>query len=265
MEGAVEDRIYGHGTPVLEIVLNPGEVIIGPVGEVAWMTAAIEVTPVKPPKGAKPKAKPKSSPPAKPRKRAKEELPTVALCEYSAETLPGMVAFASRLPGRVAPIEVQPHPGMTYRCPLNNLVCVQDGVDITPLADDKELRPGRYGQASPLVKLSGLGRAWIALGGEVVTYELRPEETVRVHPDHLGLMQETVEYKVAPVKDVEHPAFGGSLRLIELTGPGRIWLQSLGFGRLATVVDDYAVPVEVVGEAQPKERGVFRQVLFPRP
>ena len=70
-------------------------------------------------------------------------------------------------------------------------------------------------------KLTGVGTAWIELGGEAVVRELREGETLLVHPGHVGMCQESVTVGVALVSRVSNVLFGKEgLFFAKLTGPG---------------------------------------------
>jgi uncharacterized protein (AIM24 family) len=91
-----------------------------------------------------------------------------------------------------------------------------------------------------LQKVSGTGHAWIELDGEVVTYDLKPGETLRVHPGHVGMFQESVSFQITRVPGIKNMLFGGDgIFLAALTGPGRVWLQSLPLSNLAHALQPY--------------------------
>jgi uncharacterized protein (AIM24 family) len=80
----------------------------------------------------------------------------------------------------------------------------------------------------------------VELGGEVIERTLAPGETVRVHPGHVGMFEETVNFGITTLRGVSNIFFGGDgLFLAELTGPGRIWLQTLTLPNLAHALAPY--------------------------
>ncbi len=88
--------------------------------------------------------------------------------------------------------------------------------------------------------MAGTGHAWIELDGEVVTYDLKPGETLRVHPGHVGMFQESVGFQITRVPGIKNMLFGGDgIFLAALTGPGRVWLQSLPLSNLAHALQPY--------------------------
>ena len=88
--------------------------------------------------------------------------------------------------------------------------------------------------------MSGAGHAWIELDGEVVIYDLGQGETMRVHPGHVGMFEESVQFAITRIPGIRNMLFGGDgIFLAALTGPGRIWLQSLPLSNLAHALRPY--------------------------
>jgi uncharacterized protein (AIM24 family) len=100
-----------------------------------------------------------------------------------------------------------------------------------------------------LKRLSGRGHAWIELSGEIFQYELQAGETMRVHPGHIGMLDGSVVYELTTVPGLKNKIFGGDgLFLMRLTGPGRIWLQSMTLPVLAHALAPYMpAPTASVG------------------
>jgi uncharacterized protein (AIM24 family) len=178
-----------------------------------------------------------------------------------------MVAFAARMPGEIVTFDIQDHPEMNYLCVAEALLCVSQEVEVGVDFTGKMGR-GLYGNGFRMLSLTGMGRAWVAMSGQMVSYELRPDEKMRVHPAHVGVVQKSVTIDSVCLDRVKTPAFPDGLCLLEVTGPGRIWLTSMGVGALAEALDDYDATVVLEGvttsPSQPK-RSVIREALFPRP
>ena len=85
-----------------------------------------------------------------------------------------------------------------------------------------------------------MGTAWLELGGEVVVRDLQPGETLRVHPGHVGAFQASVNFQITRIQGIRNMFFGGDgIFLAALTGPGRIWLQTLPLANLAHALQPY--------------------------
>jgi uncharacterized protein (AIM24 family) len=74
----------------------------------------------------------------------------------------------------------------------------------------------------------------------VRTIELKAGETMKIDPGHIAMFEPTVEYDIAGVKGLKNVLFSGEgLFLATLTGPGKIWLQSLPLSNLARKLSQY--------------------------
>jgi uncharacterized protein (AIM24 family) len=91
-----------------------------------------------------------------------------------------------------------------------------------------------------LQKVTGVGTAWLELSGELVIRDLQPGETLRVHPGHVGAFQSSVSFQITTVPGIKNMIFGGDgIFLAALTGPGRVWLQTLPIAKLAHALAHY--------------------------
>lgn len=96
-----------------------------------------------------------------------------------------------------------------------------------------------------------------------MTYDLRPGEVLRVHPGHVGLFHDTVQFGITTVKGIKNKIFGGDgIFLAEMTGPGRVWLQSLPLARLAAALGEYgAVQGAEAGAGAVAGAGIVRGIF----
>jgi uncharacterized protein (AIM24 family) len=91
-----------------------------------------------------------------------------------------------------------------------------------------------------LQHLTGEGVAWLELSGEMFTYDLPAGQTIRVHPGHVGAFDETVTFTVGTIPGLANKFFGGNgFFLADLTGPGKVWLQSMSIAMLAAEISEY--------------------------
>ena len=78
------------------------------------------------------------------------------------------------------------------------------------------------GEGFVLQRLAGTCSAWVELGGEIVSHDLGPGETLLVHPGHVGMFEESVSFDITTIRGITNAIFGGDgLFLVQLTGPGR--------------------------------------------
>jgi uncharacterized protein (TIGR00266 family) len=228
----MQDRIIGTTMPVLEITLDPGEAIFSESGELSWMTQSIIMQTSTQMGGG--------GGVGGVFKRALGGS-SIFMTEYSAQGAPGMVAFAARLPGMIFPLDVAPQPGMGFLGHRHSFVCGVHGVQLS-VGFQQHLGAGLFGgDGFRLEKITGQGRAWCELSGEVLTYDLKPGENLRVHPAHVGLFQDTVQFSITTIKGIKNKIFGGDgIFLALLTGPGRVWLQSLPLQKLAQSLGEFS-------------------------
>jgi uncharacterized protein (AIM24 family) len=93
------------------------------------------------------------------------------------------------------------------------------------------------GEGFILQRVTGPGTVFLDLSGEVVEKVLAPGERLRVHAGHIGVQEPTVETDIQMVRGFRNVLFGGEgLFLATLTGPGKIWLQSMPILNLAEEV-----------------------------
>jgi uncharacterized protein (AIM24 family) len=219
----VEHRIIGTTVPVLELMLQPGESVLAESGEVAWVSMAVQLRAAAPVGGQGGGLRGALS-----RGRSASSLLTT---EYTAAAGVGMVAFCARLPGRIVPLELQADQG--YVIHRHGFVCATPDVRLRP-GPHHRLGAGMFGGTElRTLRITGPGTAFVELHGEVVDYDLPAGNMLRVHPGHVGMFEDPIQFDVAVVPGVPNAAFGGDeLYLATLTGPGRVWLQSMCLARL---------------------------------
>jgi len=143
------------------------------------------------------------------------------------------VAFASPYPGRIVALDLKQHGGRIL-CEKDAFLCAAKGISVG-IAFQRKLGAGLFGgEGFLLQKLEGDGLAFVHSGGTVFDKVLAAGETLRVDTGCLVAFESTVNYDIQMVKGIKTAFFGGEgLFYASLTGPGRIWLQSLPFSRLA--------------------------------
>ncbi len=146
------------------------------------------------------------------------------------------VAFASPYPGRIIPLDLPAH-GNTILCQKDAFLCAAKGVSVG-IAFQRKLGAGLFGgEGFILQKLEGDGLAFVHAGGTVVERDLAAGETLRLDTGCLVAFERQVDYDIQTVPGIKTALFGGEgLFFASLTGPGRVWIQSLPFSRLASRV-----------------------------
>src|SRR6201982_2846587 len=225
----MQSQIVGTVMPVLEFMLEPNESIISEAGELSWMGGSIQMTThtqmggggcifgvLKRVAGGG----------------------TLFMTEYRAIGARGELAFATKVPGHILPVEIG-H-GHEYMIHRHGFLCATPQVNIS-VGFQQSLGAGIFGGDGFLLQhVSGLGTAWIGVFGERSVKDLQPGETLRVHPGHVGAFQTSVSFQITTVPGIKNMIFGGDgIFLASLTGPGRIWLQTLPITKLAHAIDQY--------------------------
>ena len=122
----------------------------------------------------------------------------------------------------------------------HGFLCATPGVELS-VGFQQSLGAGIFGGDGFLLqRLAGNCQAWVELDGEVVTYDLAPGESLRVHPGHVGMFEGSVQFGITRIQGIRNMLFGGDgIFLAQLTGPGRVWLQSLPLANLAHALSPY--------------------------
>lgn len=143
------------------------------------------------------------------------------------------VAFASPYPGSIVAADLRQHGNMLL-CQKDAFLCAAKGVSVG-LHFNKKLGTGLFGgEGFILQKLEGDGLAFLHAGGAVVQKTLAAGETLRLDTGCLVAFEQQVSYDIQAIPGIKSKVFGGDgLFFAALTGPGKIWIQSLPFSRLA--------------------------------
>jgi uncharacterized protein (AIM24 family) len=236
----MKSKLTGTTLPVLEIGLEPGDVIVAEPGEFSWMTENVNLRTTTMTAGAKGflgvlgRALSGGG---------------IFMTEYSVASGNGLIAFAAKIPGQIMQVDVQPQAGfMIHR---HGFLCATAGLDLS-MGFQKSLGAGIFGgNGFVLQHLGGACSAWIELGGEIVTYDLQPGESIQVHPGHVGMFQDSVSFDMRFMRGITNALFGADgLFIAHLTGPGKVWLQTLTLPNLAHALVPYLGHAAVAQTAQ---------------
>jgi len=141
------------------------------------------------------------------------------------------VAFSAPYPGKII---TMPLANSGILCQRDSLLCAVGQIDIT-VELTKRLGAGFFGgEGFILERLQGTGELFIHSGGTIVEMELKPGEKLKVDTGCLVAFDPTIDYDIEFVGGVRTAVFGGEgLFFAAMTGPGRVWIQTLPFSRLA--------------------------------
>jgi uncharacterized protein (TIGR00266 family) len=145
----------------------------------------------------------------------------------------GHVAFGAPYPGNIIPVPLPSVNGCLI-CQKDSFLCAAKGVSIGIHLQKKILTGLFGGEGFIMQKLEGDGLVFVHAGGTVVERQLKPGEVMDVDTGCIVALEQTVNFDIRQAGNIKTALFGGEgLFFATLHGPGRIWLQSLPFSRLA--------------------------------
>lgn len=146
------------------------------------------------------------------------------------------VGFAAPYPGKILPLNLATFQG-GFIAQKDSFLCAARGTDIS-IHFNQKLGAGLFGgEGFILQKLTGDGLAFIHAGGTVIERRLEPGQTLRVDTGCIVGFESTVDFDVQFVGGFKNALFGGEgLWFATVRGPGRVYLQTLPFARLANRV-----------------------------
>jgi uncharacterized protein (TIGR00266 family) len=222
-------EINGTVLETVDVYLSQGESVFTESGGMAWMRGDIKME-----TGTKGGLMAGLG-----RKLAGESL---FMTTYTCKSGEGMIVFTPEAPGKVLDFQLQP--GQSLICQKDAFMCAEGSVKLE-MHFRKKLGAGLFGgEGFILQKITGPGTAFLEIPGEAREYTLAAGEKMQVDPGHIALFEPTVNYDITTVKGLKNVLFSGEgLFLATLTGPGRIWLQSLPLSNLAGKLAKY-MPVK---------------------
>lgn len=157
-------------------------------------------------------------------------------------------AFAAPYPGKIIALHLA-ELGGELLAQKDSFLCAAKGVSLG-IAFTRRFGAGLFGgEGFILQKLTGDGWCFVHAGGTLEEKTLGPGETLRVDTGCIVALQPTVDYDIQLAGGVKTVLFGGEgLFFATLRGPGRVWLQSLPFSRLASRI--YAAAPQTGGRGR---------------
>ncbi|MBQ9059310.1 MAG: TIGR00266 family protein [Atopobiaceae bacterium] len=214
-------EIKGGNFPVVVCQLEAGEKMISEGGSMTWMTPNMKMET----KGGGMRG------------MFSKALSGEGLFQniYTAEGGAGMIAFGSSFPGKVVPIEVGP--GREWILQKRAFLASEAGVKLETHFN-KKLGAGFFGgEGFIMQKLSGTGVAFAEIDGELMEYTLKPGQRLVVDTGYVAGFEMGVSIDIQSVPGMKNKLLGGEgLFNTVLTGPGRIWLQTMPMNAIASAV-----------------------------
>ena len=217
-------ELKGGAFPVVVCRLNSGESMITEKGSMVWMTPNMEMT---------------TTGGGGIGKMFSKALTGESMFQniYTARG-GGMITFGSSFPGQILPLEVTP--GKSFILQKSAFLASEAGVQLSMHVNQK-LGAGFFGgEGFIMQKLTGNGIAFAEVDGELVEYTLAPGEQLVVDTGYVMGFELSVSMDIQQVKGLKNMVLGGEgLFNTVLTGPGKIWLQTMPISGVAAAIQPF--------------------------
>jgi uncharacterized protein (TIGR00266 family) len=227
----VDFEVHGEEMQFVEVELDPGESVVAEAGAMMYMGDGIEMETIFGDGSPQQSTMIDKFVGAGKRLLTGESLFMTVFSHHG--TGKSRAAFASPYPGKVIPVNLGLHGGALI-CQKDAFLCAAKGVAVS-IAFQKRVGTALFGgEGFIMQKLEGDGLAFIHAGGTIVERQLAGGESLRVDTGCLVALETSVTYDIEFVGGVKSALFGGEgFFFARLRGPGKVWLQSLPFSRLA--------------------------------
>lgn len=217
-------ELKGGAFPVVVCRLSSGESMITEKGSMVWMTPNMEMT---------------TTGGGGIGKMFSKALTGESMFQniYTARG-EGMITFGSSFPGQILPLEVTP--GKSFILQKSAFLASETGVQLSMHVNQK-LGAGFFGgEGFIMQKLTGNGIAFAEVDGELVEYTLAPGEQLVVDTGYVMGFELSVSMDIQQVKGLKNMVLGGEgLFNTVLTGPGKIWLQTMPISGVAAAIQPF--------------------------
>jgi uncharacterized protein (TIGR00266 family) len=218
-------KISGEVFPTLEVSLKRGESVFTEAGGMAWMSEGLNMS-----------TNTRGGLMAGLGRALAGE--SLFMTTYTSEKDDAWMVFTMGAPGRI--MEQKLSSGQSLICQKDAFLCAEQGVSVE-MHFRKQLGTGFFGgEGFILEKISGPGTVFLEIPGDVQERNLAAGEKILIDPGHIALFEPSVKYEINTVKGIKNMLFAGEgLFLATLTGPGRIWLETLPLSNLAAKLKKY--------------------------
>lgn len=208
----LEYEIFGDNLPAVSIKLNAGQSIYTQSGGMVWMDSGITMQTNM--KGGFGKALGRMF-----------SGDSMFMATYTATGPNQEIAIASTFPGSIADIDLG---GGGLIAQKSAFLCAQPTVALSAFVT-KSVGAGLFGgEGFILQRLTGSGKVFLEIDGSLVMRTLAPGEKIKVDTGNVAAFEQSVTYQAEMVKGFKNILFGGEgLFLTTLTGPGKVWLQTM--------------------------------------
>ncbi len=218
-------KIDGDVFPSVEIQLSRGESVFTESGGMAWMSQGIDMS----------TSTRGGLMAGLGRALAGESLFMVT---YACKAQTGTVTFTPEAPGRI--LDTYLAQNQSLICQKDTFLCAEQSVSME-MHFSRRLGAGIFGgEGFILQKITGPGRVFLAIPGDVYEKNLERGEKLLIDPGHIAMFEPSINYDISMVKGLKNVIFAGEgLFLATLTGPGKIWLETMPIANLAAKIRKY--------------------------
>ena len=227
----IDFEIKGQELQFLEIELDPGESAVAEAGAMVWKDSAVTMSTVFGDGRGNEGGFMGKLLGAGQRLLTGESLFTTVFTHGGQGK--ARVAFSAPVPGAILPIKLD-QVGGELICQKDSFLAAARGVQIG-VHFQRRIMTGLFGgEGFIMQRLTGDGWVFVQMGGTIVERTLAPGEELHVDTGCLAAMTPGVEFDLVSAGGVKSMLFGGEgLFFARLRGPGKVWIQSLPFARLA--------------------------------
>ena len=163
---------------------------------------------------------------------------SIFMNEYTAMGSAGMIAFASSFPGSIIPYRVTPGNGIVVQ--KRGFLAMEKGLDVS-IFFQKKLRAGFFGgEGFIMERVAGDGMIFLEMDGYCKEYTLEVGQSIIMNTGYLAAMSDTCTMDIEMVKGVKNVFLGGEgLFNTRVTGPGKVYIQSMPISNMAQVLTPY--------------------------
>ena len=220
----MKHMVKGQPFPILSCTLDAGEAIDCQKGAMLWMTPNMKMNTNMGGLGG----------------AFKRALSGESLFRnrYTAEGGAGEIAFGTNFPGEIIAMEISPNRNIVAQ--KGAWLASEQGVT-QEIFFQKKLGAGLFGgEGFIMQKFVGSGLVFLTVGGSTITYDLQKGEQLVIDTGTLAIAESTVSIDITTVKGIGNALMGGEgLFNTTLTGPGKIWLQTMSISGIAGALQSY--------------------------
>lgn len=209
----MEYNIFGGNLPAVTIKLNEGESVYTQSGGMTWMSENMEM-----------------------RTNMKGGLfksisrilsgESIFMATYTAKNNPAEITISSTFPGEIIVLDLSD--GREYICQKTAFLCAEPSIKLS-ITTNKTLKGSFFGGEGFIMQhVEGNGKVFLEIDGSVVMKELKDGEKLLVDTGHIAAYESSIKFDAKVVKGFKNMLFGGEgLFLTTLTGPGKVYLQTM--------------------------------------